>query len=325
MNLRQLRYYVAVAKLASFSRAAAHLNVAQSALSRQIRMLEEEFGVRLLARTGRGAVATEIGEVLLARATCLLADADQISEMIAAPGRNGGKVELGIPAAFSGTVARQILDLCRIEYPAIAVKLHEALTGDLVELLTAARLDLAILYQTQMTPSGFVFGPIDSCPIALIHSPTLSPFKDIPPTLEQIAELPMALFERPHGSRLGIDLAFAALGLKPNIAFEVSSFVVLRELVQEGNAYTLMPVADVQTEIESGRLSATTLRDNNLYRTLCVARAKIVPCSRAANSIFRLLCEYRINPDANALMSPRPSDRGHQHTSRAFANPLRPA
>ena len=182
------------------------------------------------------------------------------------------------------------------------MKLHEGLSGDLLELLMAARLDLAILYQSQISPVSLVASPIDTRPMALIHSPTIHPLRKGAPTIQQLAELPMVLFERPHGSRLGIDVAFAAAGLKPNIAFEVSSFVVLREFLEAGKAFTLLPVSDIQTEIEAGRLRATPLGETTLFRTLCLARARSAPCSGAARAVFQVLSDH---PTAQ-LASPSP-------------------
>jgi LysR family nitrogen assimilation transcriptional regulator len=294
MELRQLRYYVTVARLASFSRASCQLNVAQSALSRQIRLLEEEFGARLLDRTGRGAMPTAAGEVLLGRAASLLASADELRSLVREPNLVAGEVKLGIPAAFSGATARQILEVCQSKHPGVVVKLREGLSGDLLELLMAARLDLAILYQSQISPVGFVASPIDTRPLALIHSPAIHPLRQRAPTVQQLAELPMVLFERPHGSRLSIDLAFAAAGLKPNITFEVSSFVVLRELLEAGKASTLLPTSDIQAEIDTGRLSATPLGEVTLFRTLCVVRARSAPCSVAARVVFQVLSDHPI-------------------------------
>lgn len=319
MELRQLRYYVTVARLASFTRASSRLNVAQSALSRQIRLLEEEFGVRLLERTGRGAVPTAAGEVLLGRAASLLAAADELRSLVGAPDGVTGEVELGIPAALSGSIVRRILEICQSEHPSVVVKLHEGLSGDLLELLTAARLDLAILYESQIAPACIVASPIDTRPMALVHSPAIHPFREATPTMRQLAELPMVLFERPHGSRLGIDLAFAAAGLRPNIAFEVSSFVVLREFLEAGKAFTLLPTSDVQAEIDAGRLHATPLSEATLFRTLCLARVRSAPCSGAAKAIFQLLSDHRIMPPTGEVIAPAMQSAGESGRSRRMA------
>jgi LysR family nitrogen assimilation transcriptional regulator len=289
MELRQLRYYVTVANLSSFSRAAAQLNVAQSALSRQIRLLEEELGVQLLERTGRGAVTTAVGKVVLARATGLLAEAEGMRAAVAVDGRITGKVGLGIPAAFSGSITSRIIQLCQSEFPSVEVHVHEALSGLLLEWLGANRIDIAILYQCQIASSRFLFTPIDTRPMALIHSPTLAACGKGAPNLGEIADLPLVLYEQPHGSRLAIDSAFAQAGLTPNITHEVLSYVVLRELLQAGEGFTLMPIADMQPEIDSGHLVATPIEEHVLSRTLCLVRAKAAPSSAAAEAVFDLL------------------------------------
>jgi LysR family nitrogen assimilation transcriptional regulator len=289
MELRQLRYFVSVAKLESFNRASAQLNVAQSALSRQIRLLEEELGQRLLHRTGRGATPTLVGNLLLERATALLAKADELKTCVSAAAEVAGDVRLGIPAAFSGTLTTRIMEQCQAEFPSVSIRFCEGLTSTLLEWLLDRRIDLAILYSRQIVRRPVLSATLDTRPMRLVHAPELGPADGRAVSLQQIAELPLILLERPNGSRLTIDYAFATAGVTPHNVLEVSAWLVLREFLLMGKGYGLLPAAEVQEELDAGRLVATLLAPPAITRTLCIARTESKAASRATDEVFRFI------------------------------------
>ena len=289
MELRQLRYFVSVARFESFNRASAQLNVAQSALSRQIRLLEEELGHRLLHRTGRGATLTPVGELLLRRASALLADADDLKTSVSAAVDIAGNVRLGIPAAFDGTLTTRIIERCQAEHPGVCIHFCEGLTSVLLEWLLDRRIDLAILYSRQTVHRPVRCADLVTQPMRLVHAPGMSPTGGQPISLRKVAELPLVLLERPNGSRLTIDDAFLQAGITPSSVIEVSAWLVLREFLLTGKGYGLLPAPEVQTEIEAGRLAATPIDEPEIVRTLCIARTESKAASRATDEVFRLM------------------------------------
>ena len=297
MELRQLRYFVAVATLESFSRASAHLNVAQSALSRQIHLLEVELGQELLRRTGRGATPTRTGRLLLRRASALLADADDLKTAILQSNEVAGKVRLGVPAAFNGSFAATIIQRCQIDYPGISLYLYEATSGLLFEWLIDGRVDLAILYSVQTARRDLVSASFDAKPLSLVHSPTIAPCSDEPLTWCQVGKLPLIVLERPNGSRLIIDQLFASRNIRPHIAHEVTAWVVFKELLLTGKGYGLLPEAEVQAEIDAHQLVGTPLVDSPATRTLCIARLNSKGVSAATRHVFELV--HRHGPGCN--------------------------
>src|SRR6185312_15066580 len=118
MDMRALRYFVGVARAGSFSRAAAELNVAQPALSRQIQKLERELRVRLLVRSGRGVQITAAGSTLPERAEILLGLMRQVPDAVrgSAPGA-AGHVTLGVPPAAGLLIAPAIIPRFRASLP----------------------------------------------------------------------------------------------------------------------------------------------------------------------------------------------------------------
>ena len=128
MDLRQLEYFVRVAELGGFTRAAIALGVAQPALSRQVRLLEVELRQTLLARNGRGAVPTEAGQVLLEHARGILHQVDRAREELARlRGGLAGRVTLGLPPSVARALAVPLLQGCRQQLPDARLSITEAL------------------------------------------------------------------------------------------------------------------------------------------------------------------------------------------------------
>lgn len=137
MEIKQLKYFLAVTELGAFSKAAVVLSVAQPVLSRQIRSLEEELGIELLYRNGRGIVLTEAGELLLERARAILSEASAITSdidsMRASP---SGKLILGLPPTANAILSVPLIERFRENYPRVKLKVQEGYSGHVLEWLS---------------------------------------------------------------------------------------------------------------------------------------------------------------------------------------------
>lgn len=147
MELRRLRYFVAVAEAGSFTRAAERLHVAQPALSVQVQRLESELGVELFDRSRRAIQLTDAGRVLLEEARGLLARADQAVELVRRTGAGAvGSLAVGfVPSAANATLP-EILRSFSAAHPGVALHLREMTPDDLLRALHAGRLDVSFLY-----------------------------------------------------------------------------------------------------------------------------------------------------------------------------------
>jgi DNA-binding transcriptional LysR family regulator len=145
MELRHLRYFLGVAEARSFSRAAARLNVTQPALSRQIRDLERELGIRLFDRTGRQVRLTPQGEDLLSRSRNALAEVEAIRDRARSleEGR-AGILRLGATPQVLQSIVAGFLTRYRRSHPAVEVQLVEAGGVRLVSLVESGELHLAL-------------------------------------------------------------------------------------------------------------------------------------------------------------------------------------
>ena len=128
MDLRQLEYFVRVAELGSFTRAALALDVAQPALSRQVRLLELELRQSLLARHGRGAAPTEAGQVLLEHARGILHQVEHARDELARlRGALVGRVTLGLPPSVARALAVPLVQAFGQQLPEARLSITEAL------------------------------------------------------------------------------------------------------------------------------------------------------------------------------------------------------
>lgn len=144
MELRQLETFVAIAAHGSLSRAALALNLAQPSLSRQISVLEEELGQRLLVRTGRGVAQTPAGEVLLVHARSMLETAHRARDALKDLSTNPrGRVTIGLPPRVATGLAVPLIREFRQRFPRAVITLLEGLSLALREQLVARRLDMA--------------------------------------------------------------------------------------------------------------------------------------------------------------------------------------
>ncbi|MGA2052207.1 MAG: LysR substrate-binding domain-containing protein [Opitutales bacterium] len=143
MELRHLRYFVAVAEEGSFTRAAVRLHVSQPPLSRQIRQLEEEAGAPLFIRSKRGVQLTEAGRFLLEEARRILAGSQRALEQVKAASRNEtGRLAVAYTAAFFDPVVLRTLRRFRVKFPLVDLEIREQTAFQQMEALLENQIDL---------------------------------------------------------------------------------------------------------------------------------------------------------------------------------------
>jgi LysR family nitrogen assimilation transcriptional regulator len=237
MDLKQLEYFVRVAELGSFTRAAAELEVAQPALSRQVRLLEVELRQTLLVRNGRGAVPTEAGKILLDHGRGILHQVRRAQDDLGRlRGGVSGRVALGLPSSVARVLAVPLIRAFREAMPDAKLSISEALSAGLHEGLTTGRLDIAVLYNAQ--PSREVdVTPLVEEDLLLVCARPAGLHEDPPPgpiELREVAALPLVIPSRPNAIRMHVESALARIGMKPNVALEIDGVTAILDLVLDG-------------------------------------------------------------------------------------------
>ncbi len=154
MEIRHLRYFCVLAEQLHFTRAALLLNVAQPALSHQIKQLEEELGTQLVERTNRRVRLTAAGEVFLTRAARILEQLDQAARETARVGQgDAGSLVIGVVSTAVCSVLPQILRNFRRESPSITIDIREMEPGEQVEALRKETIDIGLLFLSIQDPA----------------------------------------------------------------------------------------------------------------------------------------------------------------------------
>ncbi|OON59535.1 LysR family transcriptional regulator [Massilia sp. KIM] len=292
MELRQLRYFVAIVDHGSLSRAAGVLHVAQPALTQQLRQLEEELGAQLLHRSAHGVVSTDAGKVFYEHAQAILKQVlDARTAVVQSLDRPSGNVSLGLPHSISGALALPLLTAARARYPEITLQLTEEISGSLTEQLKSGRLNLAVLFDDAPT-AQFSATPLveeDLVFICRAGSP-LAPDGEAM-SLGQALASTLILPARQHGVRPLVEARALAAGLALRKVIEINSIAILRSAILADLGATLLPPAPLQDDLARGAMRAWRVADPALTRRVILCNSRNIPLTNAAAAIGRLLRE----------------------------------
>jgi LysR family transcriptional regulator, nitrogen assimilation regulatory protein len=237
MDLKQLEYFVRVAELGSFTRAALELDVAQPALSRQVRLLEVELRQPLLLRNGRGAVPTEAGKVLLDHGRGILHQVQRARDDLGRlRGGLSGRVALGLPSSVARVLAVPLTRAFREAMPDARLSISEALSAGLHEGLANGRLDIVVLYNAQASRELDIT-PLLEEDLLLVRARPPGLHEDPPPgpvELNEVAGMPLVIPSRPNAIRMHVESKMAEIGCRPTVALEIDGVMAILDLVLDG-------------------------------------------------------------------------------------------
>lgn len=273
LDVRSMRYFLRVAELKSVSKAATSLYIAQPAISRQIKKLEDDIGVQLFVRSGRGVELTDAGALLKQHVKSVLEQLSHIHDEVAAcADEPRGTVSLAVSPAAGRILAPPLIREMKKRCPKVSLKIAESFTGVIREALRARRHDLGVLHdpeddrhldkETLLYEELFVIGPG-------------SEIKRTPPkesyTGKELEELPLIVPAVPNQLRILVDNIAATHKLSLNIVAEIDSIPIMKALVEEGFGYTLLSFGSIHEEVARGVLTATPVVQPSAQRKLVVA------------------------------------------------------
>ncbi|NDY92031.1 LysR family transcriptional regulator [Ideonella livida] len=300
MDLKQLKAFLTVAETGNVTRAAEVLHLVQPAVSRQIRLLEEDVGAPLFQRERHGMVLTEAGHALSAYARRALLELERARAEIDASARAaqavGGLVTLGLLPSTIDLLASPLVSALAAQYPGIRVRLAMGYGGTLQRWLTSGEVDAALLYGPTGSPATHPGTHPDVQAEPLVDEPLwaiapaaagLSP--QAPVSLQTLAAQPLVLPNAPHGIRAVVDHACAVRQLSLQVAVETNALSVQRALVLGGHGWTVLPPIAVAEELRQGALSGAPLTDPDLRRTLVLALPTERPTARHVRCATQVL------------------------------------
>ena len=288
MDLKQLEYFVRVAELGSFTRASIALDIAQPALSRQIRLLEVELRQSLLTRNGRGALPTEAGSLLLQHGRGILHQVDVAREELGAVrGALAGRVSIGLPPSLSRLITVPLIRAFRERLPQAHLTLTEGFSVLMAEGLRVGNLDMAVLYNAEHSPE-VEMTTLHTQALVLISKKTSDqeavgssarqrtsqrPFI----TLAEVAGLPLILPSRPNAFRILVESEMIAMQRKPVITLEVDGLNAILSLVKEGMGHAVLPSYTLSNFDDPASFTLRSIAEPRIMSELALVRSSRRP------------------------------------------------
>ena len=306
MDLKQLEYFVRVAELGSFTRASIALDVAQPALSRQIRLLEVELRQNLLTRNGRGALPTEAGNLLLKHGRGILHQVELAREELGAVrGALAGRVSIGLPPSLSRLITVPLTRAFKQQLPQAHLTLTEGFSMLMCEGLRVGNIDIAVLYNAEHSPEVemttlhteelVLISKTDPAfnqatdKVTIKAQKTQKTQKRQPITLTEVAKLPLILPSRPNAFRILIEGEMNAIGHKPDITLEVDGLNAILSLVKEGMGHAVLPSYTLSNFDDPSPFKVRSITEPRIMSQLMLVRASRRPSTETQKKAIEVV------------------------------------
>lgn len=289
MDVKALRYFVTTVRLGSVTKAAAHLRVAQPAVSRQIRKLETELNANLLERTSRGVTVTGPGERLMARAEPILQFMERArAEVETWDSEPAGPVAVALMPAVGSLVAPALVRALRQRHPKVTLQLSEGLSSFISDGVLRGQFDLGLFHADQEIPALSVSELLDE-PMFLIGPGDDGVSTQRAVQVKTLAQYPLLLPSPSNPLRRMIDQLAAEHRVVLDIRETVDSTSAIKGLVLAGLGYTVQCYSYVHEEVRRGDLSIRPLKAGELSRKWSLAHradAPMLPAVAAVKAVI---------------------------------------
>ncbi len=294
MNLKQLEYFVRVAEVGSFSKAAVLLDIAQPALSRQVRLLETDLHAVLLQRTGRGVVLTESGKRLFEHAVGILQLVTQAREDLEA-GRDEptGRIVIGLPPSMGRVLTLPLVQGFASRLPKARLAIVEGLSAHITEWIATGRVDIGLVLNPQ-SQEAIEVQPVFEEELCLV-SPADPAQRDGELEFLRLGAFPLVIPERTHAIRRVIENQAALSRIKLQIAWEVSGVQSMLDLVRSGHGHAILTRGAVLASGQSEAFGVRALTRPRLYSRLFLATSATKPSTPLMRHASQMLMELARN------------------------------
>jgi LysR family nitrogen assimilation transcriptional regulator len=285
VNLRALRYFVAIADAGSLTAAAAAISIAQPALTRQLRELETDLGVQLLQRTPRGVLLTQAGVTLYESAQRMLAEAARVRQQLAnRQDTSAATVVLGASPTLARVLLPNLFESCQRSLAGVKLRAREAFTPALLDWLERGMVDMAIVTNPE-AGRPLTLHPLLGEPLALVSHVSLK--LDPVISISQLARIPL-LMTSLHRSI--VERQLLPVGGQLMVQSEIDSVDSIRELVQQGQWATIMPVSVFKEPRTAKTIQMSEISGVQLNRLLVLA-TRVERQDNSAQHVVREMIE----------------------------------
>jgi len=301
MELRSLRYFVRIAELGSITRASAHLQIAQPALTRHVQRLEDELDAPLFTRANRGVRLTEAGHKLLESAQRILRDVERAGDEIRAhKAHPSGKIVLGVTPTLCPVVVPELFGRMRRHYPMIELKVVHAGTVRLEEFVVDGRVDIGLL--AEISRSRLILSTrLAEEEMVLVTRPGSRPQHIV--SLEELSRTPLILGD---GLRAAMDNLLAGHRIELlQVDTELNDHETIRLMVQQGVGASILPHSSVYRECARGLAEAHRITANGVFRTLALGVAANRSTSSAREAVAEIVTQVVADIEAEGKLCPR--------------------
>lgn len=291
MDFKQLRAFLTVADTGNVTRAAEMLNLVQPAVSRQLRLLEDDIGTELFERERYGMVLTEAGQSLVGYARRVMLELDRARAEVSKSVKSiGGLVTLGLLPSTCELLSVPLVRRLAKDYPGIRVRITMGYAGTLAQWLETGEVDAALLYGAERT-AKFQSKPLIEEALFVFGPPSAKLGRDHPVPLASLAGRPLILPSQPHGIRTLVEHACAVSHVELTIAAETNAMSVQKSLAIQGLGWTILPAIAVAEDVRRRLASAAPICDPEIKRTIILAAAS----HRAAAQHVRFAVETLVH------------------------------
>lgn len=289
LDLRRLRYFIQIAEARSYSKAAIGLAVGQPALSRYIRDIENDIGITLFYRDGRGVKLTDAGQRLYTRGQEILARVEAAkSELANLKGVLTGSISLAIQPSLgrllTAPIARRIVD----EFPQVRLHITEGMSGHILGWLASGSVDIALHYD-QPNLSRIPRERLAAQDLLLVGPRNANLSLSQRQSFFDIVKLPLILPGKPHSLRVSLDALAAKKGVSFHVPVEVDSASGIVELIEQGMGYGILPMASFSKALHEGSVSASWIVKPQITRILLMMTASHQPVTPLARKVMEII------------------------------------
>jgi LysR family transcriptional regulator, nitrogen assimilation regulatory protein len=295
MDLRQLRYFLHVAQTENLTLASSKAWVSQSALSRQIKLLEMELGVTLFERQARGVKLTEAGTALVRRAEVLLEDVEALKRTVRDTKQEPtGTLRIGTPSSLRALLMAPFFAEYHRQYPNVLLVHQHGTSKGMRDALVAGDLDIAIM-SDQESLDPFATQSLLSEALCWVGTPKAKLQMDKPVALKRIVEHPLILTSYPNALRVVVDRALAKLSLQSQPIVEADAANMKLDLINQGLGYTVLPYSGVCDSIVNRTISASPIRALRIAWVIARSRERVqTVATQRAIEMMQEMCRAQI-------------------------------